>query len=325
MAPHHPWRQEKIVLPISFPLHPVADGRTHPVGKPRGVLSYNLAVRGQGGVAETRVGSPSHQRQRAPFFGERGKETCGGRVRRHAGRVEGARAYRGCASRSVARSVSLVRVSLRSLGLVACAAPSARPLRAVASPPSGRPFVGAPLGCRFAPRALVFGAPPRFSSGGGRLWRCGGGRAAFRPRSLCAAPASRRPPPPFVSRIRRTSVSHCACRPVPRASPSSVRPSVVRRSVLASGRGAPPFAPFPSAGCFARRAPFAPLRSLPPSPHIRSKQRAPSTLPAWRRTRPPQVSFFFPLSPGRTLPLVARRPDPRLGDTALPPPRKIIA
>ena len=52
MAPNHPWRQEKIVLPISFPLHPVADGITHPVGKPRGVLSYNRAVRGQGGVAE---------------------------------------------------------------------------------------------------------------------------------------------------------------------------------------------------------------------------------------------------------------------------------
>ena len=43
---------EKMVLPISFPLHPVADGITHPVGEPRGVLSYNLAVRGQGGVAE---------------------------------------------------------------------------------------------------------------------------------------------------------------------------------------------------------------------------------------------------------------------------------
>ena len=77
---------EKIVLPISFPLHPVADGSTHPVGEPRGVLSYNLAVRGQGG----RATPPAAE---SALFRREGEGSLRGEVRGRRGRNLAGRVY----------------------------------------------------------------------------------------------------------------------------------------------------------------------------------------------------------------------------------------
>ena len=140
--------------------------------------------------------------------------------------------------RSVAPLRSL-RVSLRSLGPVARAPPVVRPLRAVASRASFRPSS--------VRRAHVV-------SRGSRSPLALLGFASRLPCPACARRLGC-----FAPRVA-PFVSHFALRPALRPSPSSVRPSALRRSVLASVRRPSHFAPLP---CRPFVRPRTSLRSTP--------------------------------------------------------------
>ena len=97
-------------------------------------------------------------------------------------------------------------------------------------------------------------------------------------------------------------------------------PTEETRRRATAGRGAPRKRRAPTSE--ARRA-RAKRSDRPTETHSRDKRAPPSPCP--RGDEPDPRRFPSPSRrKGRSLPLVARRPDPRLGDTALPPNRKII-